>query len=388
MRISIASKLERSFSEAPGASIGSAQRRETRAMNKTGVVVPCVAAIVLTAAALAPQADANHYILCDRTEKCVAGASRYLATRIPPQPGYNTSADAINASGAIAGNITRSVDDYGDEEDVAGLVFSADNAFMRLPVPGSSARAYGVNEQGVVVGSYQLDGRSRAFRFDGVAIDDVSPPGAADSQATAINDNGEVAGIADGHAFVLRAGEVIEFPTESYAFAINPSGQIAGFIYTSQSGDLRFYHAFRYGGDSDAIEDLGALGDYAYALGIGATGDVVGETYGSDNLPRPFVYTGGVMSYIGDMHGSANAINGYGEIVGYQFDGDAVRVFLYANGAINALDDLTDGLNGARLVSANAINDAGQIAARACFGGPGGECFGVRLDPVPAPPPS
>ncbi|MGA8031197.1 MAG: hypothetical protein WCB48_02295 [Casimicrobiaceae bacterium] len=314
----------------------------------------------------------------------VAAATRYLAIRIPQQAGYNTSADAINASGVIAGNVTRSVDDYGDEEDVAAFVFSADNTLTRIAVPGSAARAYSINKKGEIVGSFQVNGHSRAFRFDGDVTTDVSLPGAGDSSATAINDNGDVAGIAAGHAFVLRAGKVIELREESYALAINAFGQIAGFVRTSQSGYRVFYHAGRY--SDGGLEDLGALGDYAYALGINASGDVVGETFGSDNLPRPFIYTEGGMRYLGTMHGSANAINAAGNVVGYQFDDGAFRVFLYADGTINALDDLTDGLDGARLVSVNAINDAGQIAARACVTGRGGECFGVRLDPMPAPP--
>jgi len=86
------------------------------------------------------------------------------------------------------------------------------------------------------------------------------------------------------------------------------------------------------------------------------------------------------------MHGCANAVNAAGSVVGYQFDDGAFRVFLYADGTIHALGDLVDGLDGARLVAANAINDAGQIAAQACAPGRGRECFGVRLDPVPVPP--
>lgn len=352
-------------------------------MKNTRAAVLCISVMMLAAATLSPRAGiANHYILCDQNRKCLLGATRYLATRIPDQPGYNTSADAINASGVIAGNVTRILDRYGDEEDVGALVFSTDNEVTRITVPGSAARASGINGQGVVVGAYQVNGQSHAFRFDGNLTTDISLAGAIDSWATAINDNGDVAGIASARAFVLHGGNAVVLQVESYAFAINSSGEVAGFVSSSRSQSAVRYHAFRYG--HGAIEDLGALGDYAYALGINASGDVVGQTYGSDGGMRPFVYIGGEMRYVGDiLYGSAKAINAAGNIVGYKVDSDGSRAFLFVDGTISALDDLTDGLDGATLVTANAINDAGQIAAQACSTAVPNECFGVRLDPVP-----
>jgi len=350
-------------------------------MKKTARAILFIPVMILAAATLFPRAGiANHYILCDPDhEKCLLAGTRYIATRIPDQPGYNTSADAINASGAIAGNLTRVLDNYGDEENVAALVFSTNNTLTRIAVPGVAARASSINAQGTVVGAYQVNGQYRAFRFDGNATTDISLTGAAESWATAINDNGDVTGIASAHAFVLHAGSVMELQVESYAFAINSLGQLAGFMKSSKFGEP--YHAFRYG--DNGIEDLGVLGNYAYALGINARGDVVGETYGSDNSPRPFVFTQGLMRYVGDMHGAANGINTAGTIVGYQFGDDRSRAFISVSGTISALDDLTDGLDDATLVLATSINDAGQIAARACSTIRWSECFGVRLDPVP-----
>jgi len=255
---------------------------------------------------IGPAAIAISLMVCDAT-----AATRYVATRIPTQPGYNTSAAAINASGAIAGNITRSVDRYGDEDEVAAITFSPNNELKQIAVPGSTAHAKGINNRGEIVGSYRSSRGARAFRFaDGLAVD-VSPLGHAADEATAINDEGDVAGIDSAHAFLIRAGHADELKVESYATAINAFGQIAGFFKSSQSGSSGIYHSFRF--LDGVMEDLGALGETSYAAGINASGDVVGQTILAGQNPYPFLYTDGAMRYLGAMHGRAWAINSAGD---------------------------------------------------------------------------
>jgi probable HAF family extracellular repeat protein len=315
----------------------------------------------------------------------VAAATRYVATRIPQQGYYNTSADAINSKGAIAGNATRYTDDYGDEADVAAFIFSPSNEVTPIAMSGFAARAYGINSRGEVVGAFVVNGHAHAFRYADGMIVEVSRPGAMDSLAMATNERGDVAGTQDSRAFVIDAdGRAVVLGGESYATAINVFGEFAGYLLMSRVGNRPLYHAFRY--RDGAIEDLGALGDFAFAFGINASGDVVGETFGSDNIPRPFLYTAGAMRYLGEEHGAAQAINAAGTVVGYQFGDRGDRPFIYSDGGMANLAELVDGLDGAKLVSAAAINDAGQIAGRACLPGPSNQCFGVRLDPAPVPP--
>ncbi len=365
-----------------------------------------VLAFGLAAAAL-PVMGKNHYILCNETMKCElppapppddpngsSGKShlpaRYVATRIPQQGASNTSADAINAAGAIAGTISRFVDDYrfGDEKDISAFVFSPNNTLTGIASPSSAARAFGINDRGEVVGAFELNGHARAFKWvDGVAAY-LTPPEISDSVATAINARGDMALTQDGQAFVMSGdGKTVALAPESVANAINVFGHVAGYFKTSQVGTRALYHAFRYA--DGALVDLGAIGDYAFALGINASGDVVGETFGPDNLPRPFLRSNGTMIVVGDRNGTAYAISSDGTVVGTQFDKHGSRAFVYTDGVVSGLAELVDGLDGAQLVTASAINDAGQIAARACaYAGNYNEyeCFGVRLDPVPGPP--
>jgi probable HAF family extracellular repeat protein len=319
-------------------------------------------------------------------------ATRYVATRIPFQKFYNTSADGINAAGDIVGNLTESINAYGDEAEVSAFVFTADNEFTPIALPaelapaGSAFRGAAINSGRVVVGDVRTGIRVRAFRFAGSVASWLLAAG-PESSAAAINDAGDVAGTYGGHAFLTNTtGHTTELNQESYATAINLFGEIAGYVLSSRSGLPGAYHAFRF--RSGQFEDLGAMtGTYAYPSGINARGDVVGQVGGPDNRSRPFLYGDGVMRRLGEGGGTANAINNAGTVVGsYEFEVGEFRPFVYGDGVLTRLDTLVDGLEGATLVVAAAVNDAGQIAGRACtddvrvF-----DCFGVRLDPVPAP---
>jgi probable HAF family extracellular repeat protein len=321
------------------------------------------------------------------TASHVDAATRYVATRVPHVDGYNTSADAISASGAIAGDIRRAIDYYGDEASVASFVFSADNELKPIVLPtdlfptGAVTSVRAINSRGVVVGTIYAGGESRAFWYaDGGADVRLGEPG---SVVTGINDDNAIAGYQRGYAFVSSDAGGTYMPRDhSYAFGINAQGGVAGYFKSGRAGDREFYRVFRF--RDGVFEDLGTLGDFTYAAGINANGDVVGATYESDNRQRPFIYTNAAMRYLGEMNGAASAINAAGVIVGYQYNASGYRTFVYADGVFSNLEDLVDGLDGARLIEANAINDAGQIAARACGRILGAECYGLRLDPVPA----
>ena len=73
---------------------------------------------------------------------------------------------------------------------------------------------------------------------------------------------------------------------DTYANAINNSGQVAGSSSTSE-GDL---HVFITGPNGDGLRDLGAFGySTSEALGINDAGRVVGVAYESDRTAHAFI---------------------------------------------------------------------------------------------------
>jgi probable HAF family extracellular repeat protein len=316
----------------------------------------------------------------------VEAAPRYVATRIPYPADYNTSADAISASGDIAGNVTL-IDVEGYESDEASFVFTADNQVRPIVLPAAlvgleaTTHALGINSRGVVVGRVNAEvGRLAFWYANGGADGRVGEP---DTAVVAINEDSALAGTQDGTAFVASDKGGIPMPrSNSAAFAINAHGDIAGGFQTSVARYVVNTNAFRF--RNGQFEDLGALGRSAYAAAINTRGDVVGTTFSNDDVQRPFIVTDGPMRYLGDIYGKASAINAAGTVVGIQYGPIGWRIFIYSDGVFSNLEDLVDGLGGARLVAANAINDAGQIAAQACAYSLGMGCFGLRLDPVPA----
>ncbi len=125
-------------------------------------------------------------------------------------------------------------------------------AFIALPVPNGTGIPFAINASGVIVGSYDgTDEHVHAVSWhNGVMTDLGHLPGDTDSQANAINGNGDIVGLSYGypngsfvaHAFLWRNGKMIEFtglsPNFAEALAINSSGQVVG-----QSGGNPAAHA-------------------------------------------------------------------------------------------------------------------------------------------------
>lgn len=101
----------------------------------------------------------------------------------------------------------------------------------------------------------------------------------------------------------------------SNATALNDNGQVVG--YSSIAGDT-VTHAFLY--SYGTMTDLGTLGgSYSSANDINNSGQVVGGAYTSSGAYNAFSYSNGVMSSIygaTDTGSSANGINNDGVIVG------------------------------------------------------------------------
>ena len=175
-------------------------------------------------------------------------------------------------------------------------------------------------------------------------------PGFDDAHAEGINDSGQIVGWRNGRAF-RRTGTTftdLGVPTgfvQSFAYAINGTGQVAGHVINGSGNTERI---FRY--SNGVMTVIGGLGEYNRAFGINAAGEVVGQGLPVLGLKQGFVFT------------DANGMQG--------------------------LNQLIAPASGWYILGATGINDAGQIVGWAS--GPNGQ-RAIRLTPgvvAPTPPPA
>jgi probable HAF family extracellular repeat protein len=285
------------------------------------------------------------------------------------------------------------------------------------------SRGFAVNDRGVVVGESD-NNNSRAFRWEnGVLSEVVNTLGGSGGVAFDINNRGDIVGNAsNGQAvrpFLVREGSqsMIDLGTHlgtsnssGRAFAISQDGRIAGLAQTSvagPNGSVTTSHATLWevdelGGVSRL--DLGALRsatNFSQANGLNSVGQVVGTSVvgtvsptSSTAMYRGFLWDNGVMNELPILstqptfiHSEARDINDAGLAVGYvsrffnapSFGGAAV---LWRGGQIFDLNALISPGSGWNLLSAEGINDAGDIVG---FGTFQGQTRAFLLTAVPEP---
>lgn len=221
------------------------------------------------------------------------------------------------------------------------------------------AYATAINNSGQIVGSAYTPSRDEhAFLYQNGTLTDLTATyGNTIGAAKDINNSGTITGTlynATG-SYTISSGSVGTVGT-LYVNALSPSGTLAG-------SDTNYPNvaAININGTTTSLGTLGGAQSSAY--GVNTAGTIVGYATNSVNGTfRPFVYSGGTMTNLGNLGGSGEGIaydiNDSGQIVGYSKNASGYSTaFSYVDGTMTSLGQLNNGRNSV----ANAINASGQI---------------------------
>ena len=233
-------------------------------------------------------------ISCDGPSDCRASA-RYHGFRTNPGIGINypranfyftpvahtayTKAYGISATGQIVGWARN---DTGLHAFLRGF----NGGFTTI----SALYPYGINASGQIVG-----GNGHGFLLSGGTLTTIAPPGAFSSAASGINDAGQIVGwFSDAtgtHGFLLSGLKftTIDVPGATLgtqALGISATGQIVGVSTDASSVS----HGFRLsGGTFSPIDVPAAMGHNTVAHGINTGGQIVGTFVDANGMEHGFV---------------------------------------------------------------------------------------------------
>lgn len=333
-----------------------------------------------------------------------AGAvPNYNAIDLGSLGGGTTWATGINESGQVVGLSTTSLGGpyhaYFWQNDGFGM---RDLGTLTPALSFATSQAFAINDAGQVAGG-SYAGTYQAFTTgpQGIGLTNISPPNVWSTEATGINNRGQIAGIFNdqnifpyNHAFIMNAdgSGFRDIGTLGSAFSsansINDAGQVTGDAYAA--GPNQFMHAFITDENGYNMRDLGTLGgNVSYGHAINNLGQVAGTSTTATGYNRAFLTdaNGSNMRDLGnlaqrdDFESWANGLNDQGQVVGWSASMNGMSAFVTGlNGSgmydLNSLVTLPAGVG---LSEANGINELGQIIARDRNG------HAYLLTPVPEP---
>jgi probable HAF family extracellular repeat protein len=322
----------------------------------------------------------------------MAAAQTYTLTDLGVLKGDNESSGFwINDSGAVVGcSDTETIYGYPCTGLVAGqhaFLWTQSVGIQNLGTlrGGNVSAALGINSDGMIVG-YSNKGGEIVTDFEAVQW---SPTGVitnlgtlrlgSSSAAFAINKSGETTGDSFDKAGIVKVTRWtsdkianlggLEGAIFSAGLAINDDGEVVGESVFSY-GPPFTSQAFRWTGSE--LINLGTLegGNTSIANGINSSGTAVGQSDGASTGGDWHAVKWNKSNKIDDLgllpggtYSVAYAINSSEVVVGYGniADNAAHAMIWTSTGGMQDLNSLIPAHSGWVLVSANSINDSGQI---------------------------
>jgi hypothetical protein len=311
-------------------------------------------------------------------------------------PLYSAPANPkINNAGQVAYTLhTSPSGDYAAIFYSGGMLTPIPTLFDGMDTPGHDNAANDINDDGYVVGNSRINSSSaisHAFvSNNGISSTDISPFAHDDySDAIKVNNSGVVlgfqdaAGPGDGPYFLysISANTTTDLtpviPAGANVIDLNNIGALLG-----SSAGVTFYY-------DGAVNLIPAITGSAVA--VNDNGEIAGKD--GDNV---FLYSGGVVNTIGSHSDLlfVEALNNSGTVVGTfdsgihvlpeeEFADSSLRAFATLGGGLIDLNTQIDPTLGWTLITANDINDLGQITGIGIR--PDGSYHPYILTPVPEP---
>jgi hypothetical protein len=242
-----------------------------------------------------------------------------------------TQALGINTAGNIVG--------YGNATIFNGFQLTLPASFTRENFPGATGgtQVVGIDSAGNTVGFYiNPDATTHGFfRPAGGAFQTVDQPGSVFNQLLGINQNGneiagyssftDVAGATGQQAFSLigttytNINNLLPANSNSQATGVNNSGEVVGFYQIL--GTANFSAFVDIGGVITSFQAPGAVS--TQALGVNDLGQIVGDFVDGMDVMHGFLDSGGIFTTLDPTGSTATTINGIndsGKVVGFFVD--------------------------------------------------------------------
>ena len=314
---------------------------------------------------LVEQRSARVILFCLILANCFAGLAQATPTysiTVLPSLGSHTFANAINNSGqAVGGAMTAA-------GKINSFIYSAGSFVDLGTFGGTFSILFDINDSGQAVGGLTSANGStstfQAFLYSSGVFTSLGH-----TAPTGINSSGQIVGYTNPplSGFLYNQGVFTNFGTFFVPTGINDSGQIVGGRAAGSCSAAALYQ-------NGLLTPIGTLGgSCSNASGINAHGNVVGGSTLSNGTYHPFFYSNGTMldllanTAASNQEGGTTALNKFDQAVGSYSYGLTNSQLLYwdpMSGAkrLNLGEEWTN-------VSANDINDAGQIVGEGMWGG-------------------
>jgi probable HAF family extracellular repeat protein len=182
-------------------------------------------------------------------------------------------------------------------------------------------------------------------------LTDLGALGGTNSAANAINQSGQVVGVAQAS------------PLKKATVQVCTLGYCAKITYYYYEDHAFIWTPTTRNGSTGAMADLGALGgdNSSLATGINPNGQVTGDSHKLGHSSSSFLYSAGRMTDLGSLGGGSSealGINSSQQVVGAsETSSNAWHAFLWQNGAMTDLGTLPGGTRSV----ATALSDMGQV---------------------------